>query len=49
MRNRKKLLSCILAFAMIIPILLSHRLCWNTYAEPGGGDYWGYNSYSESE
>ena len=48
MRNRKKLLSCILAFAMFIPILSVTASAGYIY-EPGGGGYWGYNSYSESE
>ena len=48
MRNRKKLLSCILAFALMIPILTTTAF-GNYIAEPGSGNYWGYNSYSESE
>ena len=48
MRNRKKLLSCILAFALFIPIL-SVTASASYIAEPGSGGYWGYNTYSESE
>ena len=48
MQNRKKLLSCILAFALFIPIL-SITASAGYIAEPGSGGYWGYNTYSESE
>lgn len=48
MRNRKKLLSCILAFALMIPILTTTAF-GDYIAEPGSGNYWGYNSFSESE
>ena len=45
MQNRKKLLSCILAFALFIPIL-SVTASAGYIAEPGSGGYWGYNTYS---
>ena len=48
MRNRKKLLSCLLAFALFIPIL-SVTASASYIPEPGSGGYWGYNTYSESE
>ena len=48
MKKWRKALSCALAFALMVPILTTTAF-GNYIAEPGSGNYWGYNSYSESE
>ena len=48
MKKWRKALSCALAFALMIPILTTTAF-GDYIAEPGSGNYWGYNSFSESE
>ena len=48
MKKWRKALSCALASALLIPALTVTAF-GNYIAEPGSGNYWGYNSYSESE
>ena len=48
MKRWRKVLSTALAVALLVPVLTT-TVFGGYIAEPGGGGYWGYNSYSESE
>ena len=48
MKKWRKALSCALASALLIPALTVTAF-GDYIAEPGSGNYWGYNSFSESE
>ena len=48
MKKRRKALSVALASALLIPALTVTAF-GDYIAEPGSGNYWGYNSFSESE